>query len=78
MSVTFVIYALGVTVKQIIVGSLLGASAIAVLLHRLPKADVSVALKPVLKQEPPGTPSHVHNHPRKQAPEERLSWNKLG
>lgn len=63
------------TVKQLIIGTLLGASAIGLMLHRLPKQAVK-GIKLVEKQAAKQQ-SRAHRPPRKQTTETRLSLNKI-
>jgi len=65
------------TVKQLIVGSLLGASALAAFFHRMPKTSPSLALKPLAKQGEGNLGLGRRSH-RKQASEDRFTFNKLG
>ena len=64
------------TVKQLIVGALLGASAVALMLHRMPKSEANPAMKLALKQ--PEKASHINRETRrKRSTEERVSPSKV-
>jgi len=64
------------TIKQLIVGTLLGATAVAVVLHRLPKPLSTLAKLPAKQELKPASAAGRHAH-RKHATDERLSSSKV-
>ena len=67
------------TIKQLLIGTLLGATAFSSMLHRLPKQpvhsakqEVKVAVKATVKRTP-----HLSRAHRKHTTETRLSLNKV-
>jgi hypothetical protein len=65
------------TIKQLIVGTLLGACAFSSMLHRLPKTPGPLALKPVARHAVKSASRVTHRPLRKHIVEARLSLNKV-